>query len=681
MNFIATVLYFSIYLFCSAKAADGTFNAQAYQSIGEVLTFPETSYPEIQAKHNVGVTFSGGGSRSYTATIGTMSAFHQLGYVQYVKYIASSSGGSWGTSVYSYFQHDNITDDVMLGPIVMPANITDDGLHEMDPNCVRGYTNGSYIPDADGIEYIDWVIAVQAIYFDPAGIYRHVPFSYDNETVQGIIARNPQLNNTDFIVLRGKNQNNNTQGEVSLDTVDERPFPIIQATMVGPLSGMPWKPNNRNYSLMEWTPLSAGVAYSHDVSYTPESKGPEDPVTTVNMIGGYIEPFAFNNTGAPTVGLPPNVTQGFLEVPESGIWCDLVLASGTSSWAPGEYIASSSSSDIEKLAGQFQYWAPAAPNPLDQLTTMAAGDGGGNSNTDLVSLLQRNVSSIIAFVNTNTPLQNSTNWNPATDNLTTQIDFTVPAWFGQIAQNLSEISIDSFDLVNSQVFEPDEWLPFVTALQTALEVGNGCVVQQTHTTVANPKFGIQAGQKVKVLWIYLARATNWEAQLSPEMQELVLPDDPSNQANSIDHGPYKDFPWYMTALDDIAYHRANLLADLCGWVVLQNQHLFRAALGMEANVIDAPTSQPTSMPTETQSGTSSSNDDDTFVTSDEGILTISLVAFVAIVAICVTVYCTYMKANSKNASEKRDTEMASSTTVNPMGERYEPPAVTPINTV
>lgn len=147
--------------------------------------------------------------------------------------------------------------------------------------------------------------------------------------------------------------------------------------------------------------------------------------------------------------------------------------------------------------------------------------------------------------------------------------------------NLSVVWDVAYDLHHSHVFENDEWLPFITDLQAAQAGGDGLVISRIHTTVTNSKYGIEAGRKVKVVWSYLGRATNWESQLSDEMQALVVPvTDPSNQANTIAGGPFASFPHYSTALANINIEKANLLADFTGWVVYRNQNLYREALGL-----------------------------------------------------------------------------------------------------
>jgi hypothetical protein len=146
-----------------SQFSSALFVTKAWQGIGESYTFPEEDYPDIQNKQNVGITFSGGGDRSYTASIGYLAAFHELGYMDNIKYIAGSSGGSWATVVYSYFQYDDIPDSVMLGKIVFPEDIEYSELPFMQEGCVRSFTNSTYI--LTGPFFSDWLDEVQVSLF------------------------------------------------------------------------------------------------------------------------------------------------------------------------------------------------------------------------------------------------------------------------------------------------------------------------------------------------------------------------------------------------------------------------------------------------------------------------------------------------------------------------------------
>lgn len=449
------------------------------------------------------------------------------------------------------------------------------------------------------------IINLQAIYFTPAGILRNTPFSYDQATVADIKSRNSGLASKNFLLLRGKFGNTNG--------IDTRPFPIIQGTLIGPLDLIPFTPINRNYTLVEWTPLSAGVAYSNEVVF----RDLNNTKSISTIVGGLIEPFAFNSLTSPTIGLPAGQPNGTLTIPgpTTTTQCDWALGSGTSSWAVGCAVSASVVPAIQLTVGTVNYWAPSESIP--KVSKYTVGDGAGVSNTNLISLIQRGVKTIIAFVSTSTPLQNSTNWNPVTDTLTQDvIDFTVPAWFGYYPSDLSEVNDVSYDLKNSHIFDSSEWIPMVTSLQNAQAIGKGNIISMVHTTINNDKYGIIAGQKIKVVWIYLGRALQWEAKLNDEMKNLVVPkDDPYNQANTIDSGPFRHFPHYPTAIASETAQKANLLADLVGWTIYQNQDIIRDALGLDPLY---PTQQPTSS---SNDKTKSSNDDDNnFANSTGGIV-------------------------------------------------------------
>ena len=80
--------------------------------------YPEMALDEIKSKSNVAIGLSGGGSRSFAASIGYLAALTELGVMDKVRYVGGISGGSWATTVYTYAQ--NVSDDAtLLGPITM----------------------------------------------------------------------------------------------------------------------------------------------------------------------------------------------------------------------------------------------------------------------------------------------------------------------------------------------------------------------------------------------------------------------------------------------------------------------------------------------------------------------------------------------------------------------------------
>lgn len=539
-----------------------SFDVKSWQSTSSGFSFPEENLPEVQSSASVGITFSGGGDRAFLSSIGYLAGMHELGLLDDVKYIVGVSGGAWATAVYSYFQHDDISDATMLGKVVMPEDIVQEDLQVMDPNCVRSYTNSDYKTKDLGPSYEDYKRGVDYIYLDPSGVKKGTPFSYNADTVADIKSRNPELQNQDFNTVRGRSS--------TISGIDKRPYPIISTTLMSPYSLLPTMPANREWDLLEFTPMGTGIAYSEEVTYT-DIDG--DKTVTVPK-GGYVEPFAFG-MDAPREGLAADVSHGRLHIAEtSSTHGDLLEGAASSSWAVGASLATLGSDSMKDLNGYVPYWSPSTSNPQDHAQTFGFADGAGVSNTNIISLLQRKVHRIVAVVSTSTPLQSSENWDPAVGDLSKKdIDFTVPAWFGHIATDLNDIDVASFDLENSHVFPESDFVPFVKGLQEAQMRGKGNIYVHRHRTVANPKFGIEAGQEVEMVWIYHGRCFEWESRLSDDMYDKVTPRFNKDDPAKLPSGDFEDFPHYSTGVNGRNFEQANLLSDLTGWIIHENYEM------------------------------------------------------------------------------------------------------------
>lgn len=63
------------------------------------------------------------------------------------------------------------------------------------------------------------------------------------------------------------------------------------------------------------------------------------------------------------------------------------------------------------------------------------------------------------------------------------------------------------------------------------------------------------------------------------MYKLLVPNDPNEASDlsiDINEGPFKGFPHYATSGGIINAEKANVLADLTGWVILNNKQLFQS---------------------------------------------------------------------------------------------------------
>jgi hypothetical protein len=169
------------------------------------------------SSHPFGVCFSGGGLRSFAATMGQMRGLWALGLLDEVGAVSAVSGAAWFNTIFSYAPTD-IPDRTLLGPIRHPGEITPQNLAELDPHCIAAplpelTTNNLTMTHTDFL--------LGAAYTQPRALNRvyarllnerllksfrlddpQTFFSLDAESVEQIITRNPALKSTDFYTMR-----------------------------------------------------------------------------------------------------------------------------------------------------------------------------------------------------------------------------------------------------------------------------------------------------------------------------------------------------------------------------------------------------------------------------------------------------------------------------------------------
>jgi len=97
--------------------------------------FPERQLPSLRAKPDTAIAFSGGGIRAYATTIGFLAGLRDAGYLDSVKYIGGVSSSSWAVSAFCFGNVQD--DDVFLGPINQPDQISLNRLNIIDKDCIR----------------------------------------------------------------------------------------------------------------------------------------------------------------------------------------------------------------------------------------------------------------------------------------------------------------------------------------------------------------------------------------------------------------------------------------------------------------------------------------------------------------------------------------------------------------
>ncbi len=360
---ILLVICFTVCLSSGLDVDDEAYNVRAYRSKGKFPQpddFPETKDSELMKRKNVGIAFTGGGSRSYLASAGQMAALLELDLIKNIRYISGISGGAWFTMTYT-FNQNGASDSELLGPIENPEDITMKGLKKMNEKCMRRETKGTFLPEMfekalnEKITFGEaWVDAVQDTYCKDLNIKPHQPIAWNQEHVDDIKARNPQLIDQPFTL-----PNNG------------RPFPIIGSTMIGPAIGGPYYKHNRNFTMMEMTPLYMGNIIAEEIQYKYAHDDTNHPVT----VGGVVEPFGMSrtSTNAPLHGLPSGDTDGILSVPNfdmTSAW-DVAHMAGSSGYAPGAFFDTLPQKILEETSLRASYWSPVDEMPTSRDTLFA----------------------------------------------------------------------------------------------------------------------------------------------------------------------------------------------------------------------------------------------------------------------------------------------------------------------
>lgn len=558
----------------SAQSQQRTTKARAWTHAGALDDYPEKKL--VSDRKDVGVSFSGGGSRSYAATLGYLRGLLDLNLLDDIRYISSVSGGTWAVAV-ATFRDPTVTGDSLaafLGEPVPPEKQTLLGARRAPLNSARMYPVRSSILNVVTEELLVlgtpptdvWVKTVHRVFLRPAGIGFRSLMAWSRDQVARIVAENPHLADTlSFVLPCGGSPK------------CRMPFPIINTAMLGPIEAAPFGLVTRRYVMMEITPIHVGFPRALNVSY---------PNTDARVsLGGLVSPVGF---GAPTsrewCGLgacargatDPADGSHVIEVPGVAYPFGLANASAASSWAPGAVVAE------EPLLRPLDNMLLAAPyfSPLfgGESRELFLGDGANMENQGFISLLQRRVRRIVAFINTQSPLSPRERWNPylRPPRPGADIDESFSALFGMrgILPPIGQ------DFGHAQVFPRWAFPGVVDALQRAQKTGKGAVATLHLVTVANTWWGIRAGFKCAVTFVYLGRAYEWENRIADRrLAEQVAPNRGLQQPGALPtNGTFKDFPHVPVTQFHISASVSNMLADLSWWLVVNNRREFERAV-------------------------------------------------------------------------------------------------------
>jgi len=558
------------------NAPSPTLRTQVFPSVPQPQ-FPELSDPRFSpATHPLAVCFSGGGPRSFAASVGQMRAIRASSFYDLIGAVSVVSGGSWFGALFT-FANPVIPDSDLLGPRVEPGDLTLSNLASVPHNCIGfGLTqaNNKRIFDSIAGSILSGVPSnrlyariLNSVYCNPFDIDDVEKFfSLDAASVAAIVANNtPGVTADDFYVVR-----------------PDRPYLVAGATQVYPTD------EHLVMRHFEYSPLYDGTEQLFPAGSLPNG---------YQFGGGFVQNFAMESS-APQ---KPDA-QGLITVSAPLHRFTISDMMGSSGAAPGSIL---DKLGLPSLFAEFHYWPPrdagATPDPTVQKLSIV--DGGDLENTGIVAMLRRQYPVIICCVNTSTPLDPDWKTNPAKGTYE-GVDMQISGLFGYTSatttasREIRERAVEmmtgpapaammqmsaelqtpqsmrfSIPQQDIQVFPQSEWPAVQQGLMKALASGGPVWTASEHTIQPDNPFGIPpypGDGKVTVIWLYNQKIAQWVAKLQPDVQKLLTS---TNKRNYM-----ANFPNYETVFQNkdivgipelllLTPQQVNLIGAMWQWAI------------------------------------------------------------------------------------------------------------------
>lgn len=538
--------------------------------------FPESEHPDWGGRPEIGVCFSGGGTRSATASLGQMRALKALGLDKHIDIMGAISGGGWFATPYTYLPK-SVKESQFLGEHVSPEDCDQKYLNTGSrKNNIFAHslsrTDILFKPWALGTVF--WNAAVSVFQFrnkrddeswgkivgktflDPIGKY-HAKQRFLCGTKgdrKRIMERNGHLEKDDFDIVER-----------------DRPFLVLGGTIINwnaiakaqkvfGQKGAPIYP-------IEITPLYSGSNCHYDGKET--AGGAE-------FGGGYVDPLGFDmpaprgKIDTPTVKVRTRKVYNRLSVQD---------AMATTGAAPAYYavqastLASIALSWVPPLKALVKTIAKAMPEYLHwdiergeraKDRNRQFGDGGFADNLGLIPLLKRGTKKVVVFVNTQDKLQLDS----------AGIYEGIQLMFGEEDKNDKSILARNRNHVLESSSDPRQgtygYRDTVKGLKKAKNDGGPVVFSGRYKVKKNSWHGVKGGYEVEIAWVYLDCSQKWLDALNHRTRTKELTKD-----------DYENFPNYKTFFPkgdrkdviDLTLPQVQMMSNLTGWTVMEARKL------------------------------------------------------------------------------------------------------------
>lgn len=501
--------------------------SKVYKTSEAGFKYPELNYPELMDKKNVGIAFSGGGTRSASLTMGQLRGLEEIKVLKDVRYLSAVSGGSWG-SIPFVFLDESISDKRFLGSYLDPSEITFDKLTNCPDNSMTYAISNSKIFD----EFIKNIGAgderysriISDIFLKPFNLGNLQKFfTYNKESLKQILQRNEDLDKELFYLVNSRKN---------------RPYPLVGGTILRP---------KRNRYPFEMSPLYVGINQLYKKAGSSRK---------YDIGGGYVEPHGFDSDSPNKYSKTENEAHVRL-----GRWRHMFTLGdviGTSGAAPAEY---AERFKLEFLGfPEYKYWSPAKVGGTTRAKEYDFGDGGILENTGIMPFLRRKVKKIILFVNGSTALAEDSAGK-------IELSSSIPALFHPIPNQYGDKGFDDNIVFANQ---EEKYNQLVTKLIELKSEGKPAIHIDNYQVTKQERQGVDGGFDVDVMWVYNDIVRDWINQ---------LPVDIKIRLEAKEFG--KHFPHYATFMEnfpsiiDLRPEQANLAAHLSAWNIVSNKLLIQ----------------------------------------------------------------------------------------------------------
>ena len=525
--------------------------ADDWKATGEP-SFPETG--RLSAKQDFGLAFSGGGTRSATATLGQLRGLEQNGWLDSVRYMSAVSGGAWAAIPFTYGKQ---TTGDLLGSFELPQTLKRDAVvHTPNGALAQAVANSSLTAGS-----VREVVGILAKFYSD----KHADDLLAHAVaVTKRLRREPDRFNKTYARLLGR-VFIDPLIEPGADSPSSRLFSWDAASVAeiaganpGRLGGFVLANRRRPFLIVGGTLVSARRDYSYPllmpVEYTPLYVGLRQRFGG-RFGGSYVWPWAYDATQVGTT--TGDLVAVHYDSSRRFTLADVAASTGA---APqlflilGESVPDRFKPTVQSFAQYFPAFRHFAVQPMNgniALTEeMPHADGGLEDNLGIMPLLARQVRNILVFVNTNTRY--------IEDNDDVQSLFFAVGPPG-----------GSGDKTENKVFSDNLYGVLLRDLADARDRKEPQVYcGQNWSVLPNSHYNIRGYDGLNICWFYNAAVPKWENQLPDEVKRIVKGGDKSKEGRNFD-----DFPWFSTFEQNaphviqLSVAQVNLLANLTAWTV------------------------------------------------------------------------------------------------------------------